>query len=308
MSFGDVQKIADAILYEGYALYPYRPSNVKNRQRWTFGGLYPEAYAPRTGDRASFHSQVLIVGSQTPVVEVNLRFLHLVEAEKPGQCWQTAIERDVVASTAAATHRFSFPGWEKMADGMLQRQEQVDGLIQLNYEATGSDVQKLTLRVANLTVFRGPLDQSRDQASLQALISAHAILRVTGGEFLSLTDPPERLRGSAEQCENQGVWPVLAGDAGSRDCMLVSPIILSDYPQVAPESAGDLFDGAEIDEILTLRILTMTDGEKEEMRQMDERTRHILERTEHLSPAQLMQLHGVLRNPHALPGSPGSKV
>jgi hydrogenase maturation protease len=140
---------------------------------------------------------------------------------------------------------------------------------------------------------------------LHALVSAHAILRVTGGEFVSLTDPPELLRQAAEQCDNQGVWPVLGGEPGSRDCMLVSPIILSDYPQVAPESAGDLFDGAEIDEILTLRILTMTDSEKEEMRQMDERTRRILERTESLSPSQLMQLHGVLRNPHALASDPG---
>jgi hypothetical protein len=90
--------------------------------------------------------------------------------------------------------------------------------------------------------------------------------------------------------------------------MLVSPIILSDYPQVAPESPGDLFDGAEIDEILTLRILTMTDSEKEEMRQMDYRTRRILERTENLSPSQLMQLHGTLRNPHALAGDRGDKA
>ncbi len=38
-----VRSIADAVMYEGYMLYPYRPSSVKNRQRWTFGGLYPEA-------------------------------------------------------------------------------------------------------------------------------------------------------------------------------------------------------------------------------------------------------------------------
>ena len=45
-----VDPIADAVLYEGYILYPYRPS-VKNRQRWTFGGLYPEAYCQATGGR-----------------------------------------------------------------------------------------------------------------------------------------------------------------------------------------------------------------------------------------------------------------
>ena len=38
-----VDRIVNAVLYEGYLLYPYRPS-VKNRQRWTFGGLYPRSY------------------------------------------------------------------------------------------------------------------------------------------------------------------------------------------------------------------------------------------------------------------------
>jgi len=61
--------------------------------------------------------------------------------------------------------------------------------------------------------------------------------------------------------------------------MLASPIILYDYPQIAPESPGDLFDGTEIDEILALRIMTMTDDEKREMRNTDVRARRILERT-----------------------------
>jgi hydrogenase maturation protease len=77
--------------------------------------------------------------------------------------------------------------------------------------------------------------------------------------------------------------------------MLSSPIILYDYPQIAPESAGDLFDGTEIDEILTLRIMTLTDAEKREMRGVDERARRILERTETLPAEQLMKLHGAMR-------------
>jgi hydrogenase maturation protease len=77
--------------------------------------------------------------------------------------------------------------------------------------------------------------------------------------------------------------------------MLSSPIILYDYPQIAPESPGDLFDGAEIDEILSLRIMTLTDEEKREMRQSDERARQILERTETMPDQQWMKLHGALR-------------
>jgi hypothetical protein len=118
---------------------------------------------------------------------------------------------------------------------------------------------------------------------------------VREGEFVSLIDFPETYRDFAGACQNVGTWPVLVGDASQRDTMLSSPIILYDYPQIAPESPGDLFDGAEIDEILSLRIMTMTDEEKLEMRHSDQRARQILERTETLPEEQFMKLHGALR-------------
>jgi hydrogenase maturation protease len=64
---------------------------------------------------------------------------------------------------------------------------------------------------------------------------------------------------------------VLVGKEGTADSILSSPIILYDYPKVAPESPGDLFDATEIDEILTLRILALTDEEKREMAAIDSR-------------------------------------
>ena len=47
MNLAPVEAIAKAVLYEGYILYPYRASNVKNQRRWTFGGVYPRDYARR---------------------------------------------------------------------------------------------------------------------------------------------------------------------------------------------------------------------------------------------------------------------
>ena len=88
---------------------------------------------------------------------------------------------------------------------------------------------------------------------------------------------------------------MLVGEQGSRDKMLCSPIILYDYPQVAPESAGDFFDGTEMDEMLSLRVLTMTDDEKAEMKSADARSRHLLERTETLPAEHMMKLHGAIR-------------
>ncbi len=122
------------------------------------------------------------------------------------------------------------------------------------------------------------------------------ILSTSGGQFVSLLDPPEELREAAAGCENRGLWPVLVGEEGQRDAMLCSPIILYDYPQIAPESPGALFDGTEIDEILTLRILTLTDEEKLAMGEADERTREILQRTESMPPEQFMKMHGILRS------------
>lgn len=284
-----VRSIADAVLYEGYMLYPYRPSSVKNRQRWTFGGLYPEAYV---SDPSSMHAELLTVG-QPDTSDVEIRFLHLLARETERGTYQEAMEREVFVPDDGK-RRFTFPAWR---DGD-RRQEQVDGIATASWEKLDGDVHKLSIHVANLTEFKGTDQTNRDNASLQALIATHAIAHISGAQFISLTDPPEQCREAAAACVNTGVWPVLVGEEGTRDCMLASPIILYDYPQVAPESPGDLFDGAEIDEILTLRIMTMTDDEKSEMRATDERTRRILERTESLGPEELMKLHGVLRNPH----------
>ncbi|MGZ5020025.1 MAG: hypothetical protein ACXWAV_06325, partial [Chthoniobacterales bacterium] len=297
-----VHKVADAILYEGYLLYPYRPSSVKNRQRWTFGGLYPASFAARTRDASSFETQLLVAGS-TGVLDIELRFLHLrSRALADGGCWQEAAARSVLVGALTISElmvrtverRFAF---SKSSDAISQ-QEHIQGSIEISVTRAGETSHKLTIRVSNETPIDLPENATRDDASMFALVAAHAIVTITGGEFISLTDPPDSFRDAAALCSNTGVWPVLAGDEGSHDCVLASPIILSDYPQIAPESPGDLFDGAEIDEILTLRILTLTDDEKEAMRNADERARQLLERTEALTPENLMKLHGALRDPH----------
>jgi hypothetical protein len=153
---------------------------------------------------------------------------------------------------------------------------------------------KITIRVTNRKHFWEPLMAGdRDTALSYSLVSAHTILGVEGGEFLSLLEFPPELADLAARCSNVGTWPVLVGE--DANAVLSSPIILYDHPQIAPESAGNLFDSTEIDEILSLRILTLTEEEKREMRQSDDRTRAILERTENMPEEQLMKLHGVLR-------------
>ncbi len=180
--------------------------------------------------------------------------------------------------------------------GIVQRQKvSVAGIIDLEALEVAAGVFKLSVRISNDSRTENAALIARDEALTRSLVSAHTILEARDGEFVSLVDPPDAYREIAQACRNLGTWPVLAGEEGQRDTMLSSPIILYDYPQIAPESPGDLFDGAEIDEILMLRIMTLTEDEKREMRQSDERARKILERTESLPEEQLMKLHGALR-------------
>jgi hypothetical protein len=329
-----IEEIANAILYEGYMLYPYRPSSVKNRQRWNFGVVYPRNYseAQQGTDPWCTRTECLVKGSAQTGITVKVRFLQAIsrtvgEAQTPlgnpversdaelhaTPAWQEAAERDAIVEVysldqllrSSLTQLLHLPPSEATesifdADGRLtgvivRTQESISGRITLRASPVSEDLYKITLEVANEGSVADPGTASRDCALMRSLLSAHSILSVERGEFVSLLDTPEELKEFAAQCKNVGTWPVLVGQQDQRDALLSSPIILYDYPQIAPESAGDLFDGTEIDEILALRILTLTEAEKQEMRKGDERARRILERTEALPEEQFLKLHGVLR-------------
>lgn len=337
MNLALVERIANAVLYEGYILYPYRPSAVKNQQRWNFGALCPRSYSEAQGGTEAWtmQTEVLVQGSEHTTLDIKVRFLHLLTREVQAavsnnefravpslevngqlfQTWQEAVERDVslsslnLSAAVAAAQRmpFNFPSsqtTEQLRDeeagrvvGIVVRQQQaVEGAIEVTAERAAEDAFKITIRILNLTPFEDAGQKSRDEALMRSFVSTHTILSVRDGEFVSLLDPPDALSEAASLCRNTGTYPVLAGEEGTRDCMLSSPIILYDYPQIAPESAGELFDGTEIDEILTLRIMTLTDEEKHEMRGADERARQILERTETLPAEQLMKMHGAMKS------------
>jgi hydrogenase maturation protease len=175
-----------------------------------------------------------------------------------------------------------------------RRQAAIELEIEVAVRSAGEDAYVIGVEIDNLTE-RVPSPAHRDELLSVCLVAVHTILTVESGDFASLIDPPAALREATAQCRNVGTWPVLAGPPGTRDTMLSSPIILYDYPEIAPESRGDLFDGTEIDEILSLRIMTLTDEEKSEIRRSDERARLLLERTESLAAEQMMKLHGTMR-------------
>jgi hypothetical protein len=288
-------KIAQSALYEGYILYPDRPS-ARNRQRWTFGGIYPPAWAnsQNGSDPDSLRTEVLVAGPTTASVQVVIRFLQLIDCavgefvapnspefrlvpslqigEKNCHAGQKAAEREIDAGSLVISELEHFPSvlpfyypaqrtfepivspTGEKAGVLIRTRHETSGLIEVNANTLADGAHQISVTITNLTDFDSELSGDRDQALLRSLNSVHAMFGVEGAEFVSLIDPPSNMSLWAGHCRNRNLWPVLVGASGEHDTMLASPIILYDYPQIAPESPGNLFDRAEIDEILSPRI------------------------------------------------------
>ena len=282
-----VRPIADAVLYEGYVLWPYRRSATEEpAPRWTFGGVYPRRTArhPTTRD-----AQCLLEGagarSTCGAVPARRRQASPRVGSSTscvGRAHRLGRGDRARGRRRPARSRLPAAGWRMRAAGRRRR----------GADAGSVDAGRVarTARVRDASN-RTPCAGDARGGAAATLCSAHIVLRTPRGAFVSLTDPPDRLREAAAACRNDGLWPVLVGDPGARDTVLASPIILEDHPRIAPESPGDLFDGGEIDQLLDARTSSaLTDEEKAEMRAADPRAREILERTEALTREQLMRL------------------
>jgi len=312
---GDVRRIADAVLYEGYILYPYRASAQKNRSRWQFGVLMPPAYAAADPyENSMTQAECVFEHFGQPGVEVTVRFLQVQRRRTLGggdtaapPAWDEAVEHEVTAGVAGPdlfggprVTEFAIPGGEDHEElagaRVVRRREPLAGSVSVRATPLPGPwrAARLTVRVANQTAGPdGPM--AREAALPAALVAAHMIITVSGGAFFSMTDPPEWAKPEVGHCENIGCWPVLAGPGGSRQVMLASPIILPDHPEVAPESPGELYDGTEIDEILTLRTLALSDEEKDAARATDPRAAALIDRVDAMDPRTMDRLHGTIR-------------
>ncbi|MFH0518024.1 hypothetical protein ACHBTE_12695, partial [Streptomyces sp. M41] len=344
-----VSAVADAVLYEGYLLYPYRRSSAKNRVRWQFGVLFPrdwvEADGPvvpgLSGSADSWYQQtecLLRIRRPDACVRVRLRYLQMqrkqvMEASGPGGghraveslrtddgtvhlTFDEAVPREAEVTVpladlprsertqpvgaAAGVDVEPLPGH---AGRVERRREEVAAHITVAAEPLDADLVRLRVRTAN-TGAAPESGATRDEALRGALIATHTVIGGDGVEFVSLIDPPAELAAQARACRNEFTFPVLGGTPGADACgtpgtaavLLSAPIILPDHPQVAPESPGDLHDAAEIDEILSLRTLLLTDEEKREARATDARAAAILDRVESMPPEVFARLHGAVRS------------
>ncbi|MEP6815532.1 MAG: hypothetical protein ABI873_08290 [Marmoricola sp.] len=335
-----VRAIADAVLYEGYLLYPYRASSSKNQSRWQFGVLGPpRAAAGSFGEDPAMAMQCLLEAAgegHPPGVAVRLRFLQLqtrsVQRLSDGQyvpvdelvvdgqsllSWQEAFECELPMPAYDLSGAFdgadgqvvetvlNVPGGEEVEevrDGsgavvgrIVRRRSPLVAVVGIAAKADDG-YARLTVSVHNA---HPDAATTKDDAIRLSLIGAHVLVAARGAtRFVSLLEPPEPATAAAARCHQSRCFPVLVGAHGATDVVLGSPIILYDYPEIAAESAGALFDSTEIDEILTLRVMTMTDAEKAEARATDPRAAEIIDRCDTMSAETLQQLHGVLRDPH----------
>lgn len=333
MSFELAQKVADAVLYEGYVLYPYRASAAKNRIRWQFGVVVPRAYGELGGSEPwAMQTECLADADVATELDLRVRFLQVqartieesldaagsafrpVETLAVGDrtlvTWEEGVERRLDAAAIPLSELLAggrenpieIPAGREVelvrdADGgiaarIVRERWPVSGRVLITAEPEGGLV-KVRARIENLGSYEGA---DREGALRRSLVGAHTLLAVRGGAFVSLLDPPPEAAAAAAGCANQHTWPVLIGPEGSRDVLLSSPIILYDHPAVAPESLGDLCDSTEIDEILTLRVMTLTDEEKREAIGTDERSRQIIERSDSIPPELFERMHGAVRS------------
>jgi hypothetical protein len=323
-----VAAVADAVLFEGYLLYPYRASAQKNALRWQFGVLVPPAAAEHLAEPARSRTELLLEPRTGAILRVRVRFLHvrrrlLVDADGVA-CdeltvdgvrhfgFDEALPRQVEGPVRVAdlhdrtvTLPIALPAEETrepitdaagtVRGTYVRRTRALEGHVLVSAVPVPGPYGALRLRLDVVNDAGGGADDLREEALRSSLISAHAVLGLDEGAFVSSADPPEWARPAVAGCVNAHSWPVMAGPPGTARLVLASPIILDDHPQLAPESPTDLFDGTENDEILSLRTLALTDAEKREARATDPRAAELLDALDAMGPEMFERLHGTIR-------------
>jgi hypothetical protein len=315
VNFVAARAVADAVMYEGYILYPYRASAAKNQSRWQFGVVMSPGYAAVDPSERAFAQTecVLEHGAQATVAAV-IRFLQVQRRMRAGSRWDEAVEQEVAVRVDATRLRgdghvteFEIPGGEEREGDVVRVRQPLAGTVSLLATPLPGPwgATRLRVRVDNRSA-PDAVPRIREEALPTALVAAHMIIGVNEGAFISMTDPPEWASAGVQACENIGCWPVLAGADGGRQVMLSTPIILYDHPELAPESPGDLYDGTEIDEILSLRTLALSDAEKQEARATDPRAAALIDRVEALDADDFSRMHGAIRSPRVVSGPAGA--
>ncbi|HSV38698.1 MAG TPA: hypothetical protein VLI04_08060 [Nocardioidaceae bacterium] len=318
--FESARAVADAVLYEGYVLYPYRSSSSKNAIRWQWGVLMPEDAVAIDDSERSWNRTDVVLDGPTTSMRVTVRFLQVqrryvedaagarVERLDAGDTvylpWDEACEVERVVDvdlSGSHEHTFEVSGGtdsEDVVNGRLVRvREPLSFRLVVGVERLVSpySVTLVSLRVLNTTAPSVEPSPDRPAWLRRALVACHLLLELDNAAFVSQLEPPEWAKGYVAACASEGVFPVLAGPSGQDAIVLSSPIILYDHPELAPQSESTFFDALEIDELLSLRTMTLSDEEKREVRGTDPRAAALLREVDDMPPELWERLHGTVR-------------
>ena len=334
-----LENLTRTLLYEGYALYPYHRSAIKNQKPVPFGGVFPGDYnAYNEHAHSTMQTQCMVKGREDLLINIDVRFLHLKKIE----LFEHVIQKENTYDDFVPVYNLSInenlyqSGWQTIERRLSTGHLTISGLmkkkviliefdsiydsknlIDQNGEVTAKQISsasaikgavvieaaplenmqdafRITVNIANTTPVENAEAVSRDEVISQSFLSTHTILKTTDAEFISHQNPGEKWKASIAACQNINTWPILIDESNST--LLSSPIILYDYPQINPQSQGDLFDSTEIEEALLLHVNLLSDEEKKRIGQSDEKLQAMLQKVSEITPEELINFHSGLKN------------
>jgi len=285
-----LQEITTSLLYEGYALYPYRTTALKNKTPIPFGVIYPEKYgAQNKYSDSRMRTESLLIGNDETELIVTIKFLQVHNSNNEWQAEERQVIsrqvniRDLLCNNIDLFFKFSGQNDSLEIEG--------HATIHLKKMNGWKDTFLLSVSIANTTPV--PDNVSGHKILEYAFVSTHTILECRNGEFISEQNPREEFRELVKGCHNLRTYPVLIDEENTT--MLSSPIILYDHPKINNESKGELFDGTEMEEALWLHINALTESEKEQLSTVDEKIQSLLDTAKQITPTELIHLHDYLK-------------
>ena len=331
-----LEKITRTLLYEGYSLYPYYRSAIKNQKPIPFGVIFPKDYnAHNEHSHSHMQSQTIIHGNRELTVSVDVRFLHLrrtelfqkssyneefspvFEMEIEGKTYQAGsptIERKIQNNLLKINDLIAT---EKTIPFAFESFNEGEMIFNAEKEIVGKKTTTISMITGVVKIEAVPLPEIDKSFRLTVTVTnttpvANAERRtrdeVLLQSFLSThiilqTHDAEFI----SHQETPAQWQAAMATCNNvntwpilidknNSTLLSSPIILYDYPEINPVSSGDLFDSTEIEEALLLHVNLLSDEEKKRIGGNDEKLRAMLNKVGSLTPEDLIVYHSMMKD------------
>ena len=329
-----LENLTRTLLYEGYALYPYHRSAVKNQKPIPFGVVFPEQYNSHNPHaHSTMQTQCIVTGNSHILFNLSIRFLHLIKVE--------LLERDQASHFRPAndlnvngeSYQAGWQTFERIINARdveinqlienqktiildLDKMEECSDINNEKKEIVAKEIKSVSEINGTITIDATPVENRSD--AFRTTINITNTTPVTnpgtvsrdemlGHSLLSTHIIINAVNGQFISHQNPNEqWKASIESCKnlntwpilideSDTTLLSSPIILYDYPQIHPQSATDLFDSTEIEEALLLHVAVLSDEEKERIAASDEKLRTMLNKVKSVTPAALINLHSGLK-------------